>query len=263
MMSIYHRPWLYEEQTQALFNPRRYAVVEAATKTGKTTAALFWLFEQALLGSDRFDEYWWVAPSSGQARMAFNRLLRMLPPGFGHARRSSPATITLPNGRVISFRTGENPDLLYGEDVGAAVLDEYTRMREDTWWAVQTTLTAANGPARLIGNVRGTLGWGFRLARKAEAGDPDWHYMRMTWREGVRAGVIDRASVELARRQLPASVFQELYEARASDDDTHSDRARGDRGLCDPRVAARHRADRVGVGFRPAPELDGRRRAGR
>jgi len=221
MTRTYHRPRLYPQQSQALFNDKRLAVTEAATKTGKTTAGLVWLFEQALFSSAPYREYWWVAPSSGQARMACDRLVRMMPPGFAAVRRTSPFRVTLPHRCAISFRTGENPDLLYGEDVGAVVLDEYTRMREAAWWAVQTTLTKTQGPARLIGNVRGTLGWGYRLARQAEAGDPDWHYTRLTWRDGVAAGVIDQASVDLARRQLPASAFQELYEARAVGDEMH------------------------------------------
>ena len=69
--------------------------------------------------------------------------------------------------------------------------------------------------------VRGTLGWGYRLARTAEAGDPDWHYARLTWRDGVAAGVIDHDTIEMARHQLPVAVFQQLYEARALDGDTH------------------------------------------
>ncbi len=174
------------------------------TKTGKTTGALIWLFEQALFAPARHDEYRWVAPSSGQARMAFDRLVRMLPPHFGHARRSSPPTLRLPNGQIISFRTGEDPDLLYGADVGAVVLDEYTRMREEAWVAIQSTLTATNGPARLVGNVRGTLGWGFRLARKAEDGDPDWHYMRMTWRGPT--GRWREGTPRRSRRRPPASI---------------------------------------------------------
>ncbi len=221
MTRTYHRPRLYPQQQQALFNDKRFAVTEAATKTGKTTAALVWLFEQALFAATPDHEYWWVAPSSGQARMAFDRLVRMMPPGFAAVRRTSPLRVTLPHGCAISFRTGENPDLLYGEDVGAVVLDEYTRMREEAWWAVYTTLTKTQGPARLIGNVRGTVGWGYRLARTAEAGDPDWHYTRLTWRDGVAAGVIDHDAIETARRQMPVSVFQELYEARANDGDTH------------------------------------------
>ena len=74
-------------------------------------------------------------------------------------------------------------------------------MREEAWWAVHTTLTKTQGP-RLIGNVRGTLGWGYRLARKAEAGDPDWHYARLSWRDGVAAGLIDPETIATARRQL-------------------------------------------------------------
>ena len=221
MTRTYSRPWLYPQQEQALFTEKRFGVIEASTKTGKTTGALVWLFEQALLSPGRSGEYWWVAPSTTQARMAHNRLVQLMPPRFARVRRSSPFTVTLPHGNVISFRTGENPDLLYGEDVKAVVLDEYTRMREDTWWAIQTTLTATNGLARLIGNVRGTLGWGYRVARLAEAGDPDWHYARLSWRDGVAAGLIDPETIATARRQLPVSVFQELYEARATEGDTH------------------------------------------
>ena len=82
MTRTYHRPRLYPQQQQALFNDKRLAVTEAATNTGKTTGALVWLFEQALFSATPDHEYWWVAPSAGQARMAFNRLVRMMPPGF-------------------------------------------------------------------------------------------------------------------------------------------------------------------------------------
>jgi hypothetical protein len=56
---------------------------------------------------------------------------------------------------IISFKSGEKPDNLYGEDVWAVVVDEASRTREEAYWALRSTLTATGGPIRIIGNVKG------------------------------------------------------------------------------------------------------------
>ncbi len=43
--------------------------------------------------------------------------------------------LTLPTGSRIEFKSGEKPDNLYGDDVYAAVIDEASRMREESWYA--------------------------------------------------------------------------------------------------------------------------------
>ena len=35
------------------------------------------------------------------------------------------------------------------------MIDEASRMKEDAWTAIQSTLTATRGPVRIIGNVKG------------------------------------------------------------------------------------------------------------
>jgi hypothetical protein len=40
-------------QRDAIFAPAQYVVIEASTKTGKTTGYMVWLLEQAMLGSAR------------------------------------------------------------------------------------------------------------------------------------------------------------------------------------------------------------------
>jgi len=127
--------------------------------------------------------------------------------------------ILLANGAVVWFKSAERPDNLYGEDVYAAVLDEATRMREEAWHAIRTTLTATRGPVRIIGNVKGRKNWAYRLARRAEAGEPDWGYSKITAADAVAAGVLDAAEIAGARRDLPEAVFRELYLAEASDDE--------------------------------------------
>jgi len=216
----YVRPWLYPKQQAAIFAPERYSVIEASTKSGKTHGCIVWLFEQALAGKDG-QNFWWVAPVYPQARIAYSRLkndLRKNAPGL-YKPNDTDMTITLVNGTVVWFKTGEKPDNLYGEDVYAAVIDEASRVREESWHAIRSTLTATRGPLRIIGNVKGRKNWAYTLARKAEGGAPDMAYARLTAWDAIESGVLALAEVEDAREQLPEAVFRELYEAEPSDDE--------------------------------------------
>jgi len=214
----YTRPWLYPEQRDAIFSPARYAAIEASTKSGKTHGCLVWLFEKALQGKPGYS-YWWVAPSRRQAKMGYRRLkLALRRSGHLFSYNDTEHTITLPVGSIISFLTGEKPDLLYGDDVYAAVIDEATRVREDAWHAIRSTLTKTQGPLRIIGNVRGRKNWAYQIARKAQAGDPDMHYAKLTYEHAVAAGIVKIEEVEDARRMLPEQIFKELYLAEPSDD---------------------------------------------
>jgi phage FluMu gp28-like protein len=158
-----------------------------------------------------------------QSRIAFDRMKAWL-------RQSDPLKrvwkshdtemwVELASGSRIWFKSGDDPDNLYGEDVYGAVLDEATRMREESWHAVRSTLTATRAPVRIIGNVRGRRNWVHRLAQRAQsepAGDIGYH--RLTAWDAVEGGVIRREEVEAAQRDLPAAVFKELYLAEPSDD---------------------------------------------
>ena len=191
--------------------------IEASTKSGKTVAALAWLLEQALLGGRPGRHFWWVAPIHAQSAIAYRRMKRGLPAGECTANETEQ-TIALPNGATICFKSGEHPDGLYGEDVHAAVIDEASRVREESWHAVRSTLTATRGPVRVIGNVKGRRNWAYRLARRAESGDPEMTHARVTAHDAVRAGIITADEVADAERMLPAAVFRELYLAEPSDD---------------------------------------------
>lgn len=209
----YKRPPIYEKQRLGIFHEERIGIVEASTKSGKTYGCIVWLTEQALTTGKPGRHYWWVAPVYGQAKIAFNRLRRGLPPQLIKVNETE-LTIELFNGAIIQFKSGEKPDNLYGEDVFAAVLDEATRMRQEAWHAIRSTLTATRGPVRIIGNVRGRRNWVYKLARSKAAVE----YHRITAWDAVEAGIVDRAEIEAAQDELPEHIFKELYEAEASDD---------------------------------------------
>lgn len=255
----YERPWLYPKQLEAFFCKERFAVIEASTKSGKTVGCIAWLNEQAWTnGGEGARHFWWVAPVSQQARIAYRRWLRGLSvDGQTTDHNDSRMEITLLNGSIIEFKSADNPDSLYGEDVYAAVIDEASRCREEAWHAVRSTLTFTQGPVRIIGNVRGRKNWAYRLGEMARAGEPDLAYFKLTATDAVHAGVLQLSEVDSARRLLPEDTWRELYMAEAADDagnpfgHEHIKACTGELSMARPRVwgwdLAQHQDWTVGI----------------
>lgn len=215
----WRRPPLYEKQLNAIFNESRYAFIEAGTKCGKTFGCIVWFLEQALLTGGEGKNFWWIAPVYPQAKIAYRRLKKYLKSYRNiYKVNESELSIKLINGATMQFKSGEKPDNLYGDDVYAAVIDEASRMREESWIAVRSTLTATRGPIRAIGNVKGRGNWFYKLSRRAQSGEDNMSYSKITAYDAVEAGVLDSSEIEDAKRLMPTSVFEELYLARASDD---------------------------------------------
>jgi len=134
--------------------------------------------------------------------------------------------VSVPNGVVLVRRNGKPTwcgNSLYGEDVYAAVIDEASRTKEDSYIAIRSTLTYTRGPVRIIGNVRGRKNWFYQLARRAQqeqergvVGELGYH--KIIAADAVEAGVLDAKEIEDARTQMPESAWRELYLAEASDD---------------------------------------------
>jgi len=218
-----HLPKLYARQHEAFFNDSRISCTEATTKAGKSVGALTWLMHYGTtqaIGQSLL----WCSPVYSQARVMFDRMVRWLLRA-DDTRRSgwndnrSELFVTLPGGARVFFKGSDNPDTIYGSDYAAAVIDEASRCREEAWHAVRSTTTKTRGPIRLIGNVRGRKNWAYKLARRAEAGEPGMSYHRITAHDAVEAGVLDAEEIEDARRQLPDAVFRELYLAEAAADE--------------------------------------------
>ena len=210
---------LYDKQFNAFFSDATTSCTEASTKSGKTHAAMAWITEQAINGPKGV-EHWWVAPTYDQAAIAWKRMDREYK-NMPWVKKSSDASgylqIILFNDAIIRFRSGEKPNNLYGEDVYSLVIDEASRLKEQAWVACRSTITATEGPMRLIGNVHGR-GWYWQMCRRLEERpDSDESFHRITWRDAVEAGVLTKESIDKARRDMTEKDFQELYEAIASE----------------------------------------------
>lgn len=220
----YTRPFLYHYQTSILNSPKRYTVTAAATKCGKTASHIVWLFEQSLMCKSG-QSVWWVAPTVGQAKIAFDRMKVQISNKDLFTANETNRTITLITGAKLEFKTGEKPDNLFGDDVYACVMDEASRCREAAWHAIRSTLTSTGGKCKFIGNVKGKKNWFYKLCLKAKSGDdPNYEYFKITAYDAANAGMMTKdgrpflEEIEDAKRDLPESVFNELYLAEASED---------------------------------------------
>lgn len=223
----YERPYLYKLQQDIFFNPARYVYCEASTKAGKTHGCIVWIVEEAVLNGQLGYNYWWVAPTLSQAKIAFTRMKNSIPKHF-YVANETEKYLQLPNGARIWFKSAEKPDNLYGEDVYAVVLDEASRARHDSFKALRSTLTATRGKMRLIGNVKGKSNWFYLMCRaiqrkqaviEADGQTANAKYFRLTAYDAVAAGVLEADEIEDAKQNLTPNDFMELYMAEAADDE--------------------------------------------
>lgn len=217
MQITYTRPFVTDYQRAILDSHARYTITAAATKVGKTASHIIWLFEQALRLKEN-QSVWWVAPVYQQAEIAFNRMRSQVTDKGFFKVNESKLRLTTPMGGIIQFKSAEKPDNLYGDDVYAAVFDEFTRAREEAWFALRSTLTKTQGKCKLIGNVKGKKNWGYKMAERARMGEPDYEFHKITAYDGVNAGILAFEEVEQAKRDLPPHIFSELYLAEPTED---------------------------------------------
>jgi phage FluMu gp28-like protein len=220
MQINYQRPFLTTYQQAILDAPQRYTITAAATKCGKTASHIIWIFEQALQLKDN-QSVWWIAPVYQQAEIAFRRMKSQVSEKDFFISNESKLTLILPNGARIEFKSGEKPDNLYGDDVYAAVVDEASRMREESWYALRSTLTATKGKCKMIGNVKGKKNWFYKLGERARLGEADYKFFKITAYDAAKEGILDIEEIEQAKRDLPEFVFKELYLAEPGDDNNN------------------------------------------
>lgn len=212
------RPKLTAYQKAILDSPARFTVTTAATKIGKTYSHSYWLFEKSGGPPKPGANYWWVAPVFSQAEIAFNRIRRFLGHSSDFRINLSKMYIETPVESYLHYKTAQDPNNLYGEDVYAAVFDEFTRAKEEAWFALRSTLTATGGPCKFIGNARGKKNWGAKLATKARSGEPGYEFFKVTAYDAAKEGIISLEEIEQAKRDLPKYAFDELYLAEELED---------------------------------------------
>lgn len=204
-------PKLYEKQYHAIYTGKRYTFVEGSTKSGKTHGAIHWLVSHALKCAPG-QNVLWCAPVIAQAKIAYRRLKIYLRNWKGLVKFSdSERRVYFLGAGCMVFNGSERPDLIFGEDYYAIVIDEASRCREESWEACRSTVTKTNGPILAIGNVKGRRNWFYRNGQRAKSGWSRGAYAKLTAYDAVEGGVVSQEEIDDARELLPEHVFNELY----------------------------------------------------
>ncbi len=199
---------------------QRFKGILSSTKAGKTHYAIF----ETLANVSTLNNaavVWWVAPTYKVAKIAFARISRLLhEAGIPVAKNLAELQFTFGEGQKLQFKSAENPDNLYGEDVHFVVFDEFTRGKEAAWTAIYSTLTFTQGRAVLIGNFTSASNWGVRLVKDRAAESPnEYAFFKVTAWEAVEAGVLKKEVVEQAQKDLHKVIFDALYLVEGSYDE--------------------------------------------
>jgi hypothetical protein len=201
----------HDEQDRLRYSPKRFAVVPAGRRSGKTELAKRKIIVSALNSFGWSDaRFFAAAPTRDQAKTIYwNDLKAMLPKRLVADKSESELKIRLRNGPEICIVGMDRPERMEGAPWNGGVLDEFANMKPGAWGEnVRPALSDRKGWCWLIGVPEGRNHY-YDLWKYARSGtDPDWD--GFTW---PSADILDPAEVEAARRQLDPLVFEQEYEA--------------------------------------------------
>ncbi len=203
-----HRIGLRPAQMEVFRCPKRFRVVVAGRRFGKTHLALVELLRAAVGGGEK--RAWYVAPSARQAkRIAWDRLKELTKPFQSGKANESDLSVRLRGGGVIALRGADRYDSLRGHGLDFVVLDEYASMRPECWTEVlRPALADRRGGALFIGTPQGCN----HLYERFEAAqrEADWHAFRYTTAEGGNVAASELAS---AAGEMHESLYRQEFEA--------------------------------------------------
>ena len=198
------RPVLHPGQERVLSEAKRFNVLECGRRFGKTTLGVDLAIDTALDGKP----VGWFAPTYKIVADAWRELC------------AATTDIAKPNQqeRRLEFLTGgviecwslDQPDAGRSRKYARVIVDEAGIVRdlEPAWnGAIRPTLADYRGDAWFFGTPKGH-NYFHRLFAKGQQGDQDW----ASWRFGtVENPVISSDEVESAKRDMPASAFEQEY----------------------------------------------------
>ena len=202
---------LKKAQSEVFYSKKRFRVLVAGRRFGKSYLACIELFTKAL---ERPGEtFFYCAPTYRMAKdIAWKVLKKLIPPVLIRSKNETDLKIELVNGATIELKGTENAMALRGRSLSGVVLDEAAFMESAVWFEViRPALADKQGWALFISTPDGTASWFYDMwcyVPEDESGD--WQRWCFTTIEG---GNVPPAEVEAARAQLDTRTFRQEFEA--------------------------------------------------
>ena len=202
----------YEARPQFLAlhrRTRRWAIVAAHRRAGKTVAGINELIAGAAKCRLPLPRFAYVAPHADQALDAAWSCLKTYSRFIPRRDIREPERwVELPGSARIRLYDADHPDRLRDLHLDGVVLDEFGAMDPTIWTkVVRPMLSEREGWACFIGTPRGKDG--FHRLWTASEGDPDWFRLAL---KASETGLIGEDALADARKAMSADAYAREYE---------------------------------------------------
>ena len=196
------------QHAQVFLCEKRFIVLVAGRRWGKTTLALWWLIHHAASKENQICYY--VAPTCRQAKLiAWRKLKQLVGPDLVSATRERELELELKNGSIIQLHGTSHADSLRGTGLDAIVLDEYAQMGTGVWNAViRPMLSDRKGRALFIGTPAGHNAF-YDIYVAAHAGK-DWAAFHFPTHEG---GYVPSEELMAIQCETDPRIYRQEYHA--------------------------------------------------
>ena len=198
-------PW----QQEVLKSKKRFKVVAAGRRTGKSRLAAWMLIIYALQTNK--GHVFYVAPTQGQARdIMWQTLLEIGHPVIKGSHINN-LQITLVNGATISLKGADRPETMRGVSLKFLVMDEYADMKPQVWEQIlRPALADQKGDALFIGTPMGRNHF-YDLYQAAGSGEDEtfeaWHFT------SYDNPTLDPKEIEAAKKNMSSFAFRQEFMA--------------------------------------------------
>lgn len=205
------RPIAYTPRPQfEAFHTRgkRWTVIVAHRRAGKTVACVMDLITRALATSKTDARYAYIAPYYSQAKaVAWDYLKRYSQP-VARKYSESELSVELVNGSRIRLFGADNPDALRGMYLDGVVLDEFADMRPTIWGEViRPLLSDRRGWAVFIGTPKGRNVF-YDIHVQAQT-DDDWLSLVL---KASETGLLPEDELRDARKSMTEAQYEQEFE---------------------------------------------------
>ena len=210
MAEVIEIPYKPREQQLAiheLMDEKRFGVVVAHRRMGKTVSAINHIIKDAILNQKEAPRYAYIAPTYGQAkRVAWDYLVKYADP-LGGTSNISELRVDF-WGRRIQLYGSDNPEALRGQYFDGVILDEIGDQNPKIWTdIVRPALADRKGWCLFIGTPKGHNH--FKELRDRAEKEEGWGLLEF---KASETGVVDETELKAARNEMGEDKFRQEFE---------------------------------------------------
>jgi len=207
VIEIAYKPREQQLAIHELMDEKRFGVVVAHRRMGKTVSAINHLIKDALLNQKEAPRYAYIAPTYGQAkRVAWDYLVKYAEP-LGGTSNISELRVDF-WGRRIQLYGSDNPESLRGQYFDGVILDEIGDQNPKIWTdIIRPALADRKGWCLFIGTPKGHNH--FKELRDRAEKEDGWGLLEF---KASETGVVDDTELKAAKNEMGEDKYRQEFE---------------------------------------------------